>query len=134
MLDTLLRRIPKAVTLGAAFGLLASLPALASDLTLWMFEQTGCAYCERWKAEVGDAYAITEEGRTAPLQMTNIRDGVPEGLTVVSMPVFTPTFILARNGQEIGRIEGYPGEDFFWGLLNQMLDRAAETGHQPASN
>jgi hypothetical protein len=29
--------------------------------------------------------------------------------------------VLVENGAEIGRIEGYPGEDFFWGLLKQML-------------
>lgn len=34
---------------------------------------------------------------------------------------FTPTFVLLVNGTERNRIEGYPGEDFFWGLLGQML-------------
>ena len=37
---------------------------------------------------------------------------------------FTPTFILVQDGVEVGRIEGYPGEDFFWGLLGKMFDRA----------
>ena len=36
--------------------------------------------------------------------------------------LYTPTFILVEGGQEIGRIEGYPGEDFFWGLLKMMLE------------
>jgi hypothetical protein len=34
---------------------------------------------------------------------------------------FTPTFVLMVDGVEASRIEGYPGEDFFWGLLGQML-------------
>jgi len=38
--------------------------------------------------------------------------------------LFTPTFVLMQDGVEIGRIEGYPGEDFFWGLLNQMIETA----------
>jgi len=29
---------------------------------------------------------------------------------------------LLEDGTEIGRIEGYPGEDFFWGLLTQMME------------
>jgi hypothetical protein len=35
-----------------------------------------------------------------------------------------PLFILLDNGEEIGRIRDYPGEDQFWGLLrNWMSDR-----------
>ena len=28
------------------------------------------------------------------------------------------------DGNEVSRIEGYPGEDFFWGLLGRMLSDA----------
>ena len=31
---------------------------------------------------------------------------------------------LIENGKEVGRLEGYPGEDFFWGLLTVMFERA----------
>ena len=34
---------------------------------------------------------------------------------------FTPTFILVNDGAELGRIEGYLGEDFFWALLGMLL-------------
>jgi hypothetical protein len=34
---------------------------------------------------------------------------------------FTPTFVLVQDGRELGRIEGYPGEDFFWGLLERLM-------------
>jgi hypothetical protein len=37
---------------------------------------------------------------------------------------FTPTFVLMVDGIEVSRIEGYPGEDFFWGLLERMLVQA----------
>ena len=40
--------------------------------------------------------------------------------------VYTPTFLLMSDSREIGRIEGYPGEDFFWALLNQILDKKTE--------
>jgi hypothetical protein len=35
---------------------------------------------------------------------------------------FTPTFVLVEDGRELARIEGYPGEDFFWGLLGMLLE------------
>ena len=35
--------------------------------------------------------------------------------------IFTPTFVLVDQGRELARIEGYPGEDFFWGPLNQLM-------------
>jgi hypothetical protein len=28
------------------------------------------------------------------------------------------------DGTEAARLEGYPGEDFFWGLLTQMINDA----------
>ena len=37
--------------------------------------------------------------------------------------VFTPTFILTKNSKEISRIEGYIGDDLFWGMLEIMLKR-----------
>ncbi|MDT8855553.1 thioredoxin family protein [Paracoccaceae bacterium Fryx2] len=100
-----------------------ALPARA-ELQLYMFEQVGCIYCEQWKREVGDAYPLTAEGRAAPLVPVNIRADLPAGLSVVSPPHFTPTFVLAQDGVELGRIEGYPGEAFFWGLLGQMIAAA----------
>ena len=43
-----------------------------------------------------------------------------------------PTLIRVENGREIGRIRGYPGEDFFWGLLGELikeLDASAGTAN-----
>jgi hypothetical protein len=28
-----------------------------------------------------------------------------------------------QNGVEVGRIRGYPGEDFFWGMLDQLINK-----------
>jgi hypothetical protein len=38
-----------------------------------------------------------------------------------SRVIYTPTFVLADGNREIARIEGYPGDDFFWTLLERML-------------
>lgn len=95
---------------------------------LLMVEEEWCAWCKRWHEEVGAIYDKTAESKRAPLRLMDIHDAVPKDITLASRPRFTPTFILIVDGQEAGRIEGYPGEDFFWGLLNQMLDRAVPAG------
>ncbi len=96
-----------------------SAPRRAVELV--MVEQPGCAWCARWNAEVGPAYPNTPEGRFAPLRRVQLRDPLPDGMTFARRAVFTPTFVLLVDGAEVGRIEGYPGEDFFWGLLGRML-------------
>ena len=35
--------------------------------------------------------------------------------------IVTPTFVLAEGGREVGRIVGYHGEDFFYGMLDGLL-------------
>lgn len=100
-------------------------PVEASDLQLLMFEQPGCIYCARWNAEVAPEYGLTEEGRAAPLRRLPLREPPPDDLTLASPPIFTPTFILVEDGVESGRIEGYPGEDFFWPLLADLIAVAA---------
>jgi hypothetical protein len=101
-------------------------PALATDWSLVMVEQAGCTYCARWNAEVAPEYPATPEGRFAPLRRVDLRD-LPRDLSFDSRPVYTPTFVLVADGEEVSRLEGYPGEDFFWGLLGRMLDRADAT-------
>jgi thioredoxin-related protein len=96
-------------------------PVAAADLI--MFEEPGCMWCARWDRDVGDAYHMTAEGRRAPLLRRYIGDGAPEGVTLASSARFTPTFVLVEGGREVGRIEGYPGEDFFWPMLGVLLDR-----------
>ncbi len=40
-----------------------------------------------------------------------------------SQAQYIPTFVLIDEGKEVGRIEGYPGEDFFWGMLGKLLEK-----------
>jgi hypothetical protein len=110
---------------------LAALPraATAQDWTLVMIEQAGCSYCARWNREVAPEYPLTPEGQFAPLRRVDLRAPLPDDLSFATRPVYTPTFVLMRDGVEVSRLEGYPGEDFFWGLLGRMLtaDDAAWT-------
>ncbi|WP_236638334.1 hypothetical protein [Mangrovicoccus ximenensis] len=121
-------RIPS-FALAACLALAASAPAPApaAELALLMIRQDGCGYCLQWDREIGAVYPKTGEGRTAPLRETDFRGPLPEGVSLERPAAFTPTFILLADGAEIGRMEGYPGEAFFWGLLGKMI---AETGHE----
>ncbi len=107
-----------------ALSTLTVLPMAAqSDPVLLMAEEVGCFWCARWNEEIGHIYPNTAEGKTAPLQRYDLHSDTP-GVVFVRPVRFTPTFILVDDGQELARIEGYPGEDFFWGLLTQMFAQA----------
>lgn len=99
----------------------APLPALADSFRLLMVEQSGCVYCRMWKNDIGPIYPKTPEGALAPLEMVQLRGDWPEGVVIGARPAFTPTFLLLKDNIEVARIEGYPGEDFFWGLLGMAL-------------
>jgi len=101
--------------------------AARAQVQLLMLDEVGCVYCEQWTEEIGDAYHKTAEGKIAPLIRIDISDELPEYITLDSVGVYTPTFILLVDGQETGRITGYPGEDFFWWMLEVMLEKLPET-------
>lgn len=104
---------------------LATLPsALMADLRLLMAEEDGCMWCARWDAELSEIYPKTAEGQAAPLTRIDIHDPLPPGIALERALRFTPTFVLLHDGAEVGRIEGYPGEDFFWGLLDTLISDA----------
>lgn len=94
---------------------------IGSGLRLVMVDDVGCQYCRKWDAEVGVIYERSTVGAVAPLERRakRHRDLVPyEPLA------YTPTFILVRDGAEIGRIVGYPGADFFWAEFERLVAKA----------
>ena len=102
---------------------LSSVHALA-DTNLVMMEQEGCHYCERWLAEIGDRYHLTEEGRIAPLRRVALEEELPRDLPPAMASIsITPTFVLVREGVEVARLYGYAGDEFFWGQLQEMLNK-----------
>jgi hypothetical protein len=90
---------------------------------LVMFEEPGCAWCRRWHAEIGRGYALSDEGRLAPLRRVHIRDQTNVDILLERPITATPTFVLVEGNREYGRIMGYPGADFFYGLLEALLER-----------
>lgn len=93
----------------------------SSGPELLMLEEDGCYWCEQWNEDIGGIYHKTEEGRRAPLRRLNIHDPLPASYGFLRKGNFTPTFVLVQNGREVGRIRGYPGADFFFPLLGQLL-------------
>lgn len=108
----------------AMIAILALLPLpAAAETMLLMAEENGCGWCDKWNEEVGHIYPKTPEGRTAPLKRFDLLHDDPN--VKLTMRVrFTPTFILVDDGKEVGRIEGYAGDHFFWGLLSETFERA----------
>lgn len=108
--------------------LLAALTLLphkaVAETVLLMAEENGCYWCGRWNDEIAHIYPKTAEGKIAPLQRYDLHSETPENVALSSPVRFTPTFILVEDGQEVGRIEGYPGADFFWGLLGMVMEDA----------
>ena len=102
---------------------LATTPARAETFLI-MAEEAGCIWCAMWDRQIAPIYLKTPEGRVAPLRKVDIHGNLPEDVVLTGRITYTPTFILVDKGREVSRIEGYPGEDFFWGLLGRMLKEA----------
>ena len=86
-----------------------------------MFNSPVCSYCEQWEDEIAETYPKTEEGEKTTLRRVSIHDDVPNDLRKLKPIIYTPTFVLVRQGQELGRIPGYAGEDFFRGFLETLM-------------
>ena len=119
------RSSPTSLLRGAVLGLAlvlaasAAPPAWAAELL--MFELKGCPWCVVWRREIGPIYPLSAEGLRAPLRIVDIKAPVPDGLVLDKPVTSSPTFVLVEDGREVGRITGYPGADFFWGELDELL-------------
>ena len=78
-------------------------------------------------------YHKTAEGKHAPLRRVDLR-AMPEDLHIDRRVNFTPTFLIVENGRELTRLEGYPGEDFFWPLLAIMLKKFTDFDPEAAGS
>lgn len=93
----------------------------ATPYRLMLVEQDGCVYSAAWHREIGQSYPGSEAGQAAPLLRVSINGPYPNGIALARRPNVTPTFILLRNGQELSRIEGYPGAAQFYPMFQEML-------------
>lgn len=118
--EMIARRI-RYVSMLACLSVLSVASAAAAELVL--FEAADCVWCEAWDTEIGEIYPKTAEAQIAPLRRVGIHDERPADLAAVQGIIYTPTFVLIEDGEEVGRITGYAGEEFFWGLLGIELKK-----------
>jgi len=111
------RALPAAVV---ALGIAMPVPSTGAA-ELVMLHQPGCGWCLRFEEDIGQAYPNTTEGAIAPLRRVDITKTWPADLAGVTADRFTPTFVLVEDGQEVSRLRGYPGDQFFWFLLDEMI-------------
>ena len=78
--------------------------------------------CAAWTREIGPIYPKTDVGPRAPLRMVDIKRDRPN-ISLKTPVIYTPTFVLAEQGREVGRIEGYAGDQFFWGQLENLMQQ-----------
>ncbi len=110
----------------AAIAMLA-VGGAAHAAELVVMQQPGCAWCAHFEAEIAPAYPNSEEGRRAPLRRVDITGQWPADLAAVTPEHFTPTFVLVDKGIEVARLRGYPGDQFFWFLIDVMLKKLPAT-------
>lgn len=127
-LRTFLVRVQSSLLVLAVGGLLAFTSSSKIEAAeLIMLEEDGCPWCQQWREDIGGIYPVTDEGKIAPLRVVNIHDPLPKDLQFLVKGGYTPTFVLVDKGKEIGRIRGYPGESFFWGLLSVIIEKLPKT-------
>jgi hypothetical protein len=93
----------------------------AGDAELVLFELEGCPVCAVWNIEVGPIYPKTPEGLRAPLRRIEIEGLRPDDLRHIEGVKYSPTFVLLHQGDEVARVTGYTGEDFFWGFITKYV-------------
>jgi hypothetical protein len=106
---------------------------VADAAELVMFRRDGCPWCAMWDREIGPIYGKTDIGRRVPLRMVDLAHERTAGIRTRSPIRYTPTFVLVDKNEELGRIEGYPGDAFFWGLLQQLVAALPAGGQKGAS-
>ena len=90
---------------------------------IMLVDLPGYGYARETKSRVNEWTELVMSylrGR-APLRRVDITQEWPSDLDFVARERFTPTFVLIEDGREIDRLRGYPGDEFFWYLLDQMI-------------
>jgi hypothetical protein len=118
--------IKQITSLAKGFGLylcLATSTLSASGVELLVIEQEYCPFCERFNRDITPGYPNTAEGRLAPLKQLDLHQPWPAEYAEIKSATVTPTFILISDNKEVARLVGYPGSEYFWIELNDMLDK-----------
>ncbi len=95
---------------------------LASDLQLVMFTSEDCPVCQAWEKEIGSIYKKSQYQVELPLKRVDFFGLASDWISVKEPISGTPTFVVIKKGEEVGRILGYSGAEMFWWELSSFLE------------
>jgi hypothetical protein len=88
-----------------------------AETRLVMFGTADCGGCRVFYLESLQDYWTSEESTAMPLSIVDAAALGTAG-NALRAPLSTyPTFVLMRDGREIGRIDGYPGREVFFATM-----------------
>ena len=111
------------LALGVVLNFVALSHIAIASTRLVMVTSDHCPFCQAWERDIGVLYEKSPYAPSLPLTRVDIGSAMPEGVTLQSPVLGTPTFLIIHNGQEIDRRRGYDNAEMFWWWRS---DHAAE--------
>ena len=103
------------------FGVMNSTFAEVRGKLLYFYSDT-CAYCKAWENEIANIYLKTEFEDEFKLSFIDFFSDVDlEKYGISKIVKVTPTFIFVKDKTEVGRIEGYNGQELFWWQVDDVI-------------
>ncbi len=94
---------------------------LKKSTELVMFSSPLCAYCAYFEQNVIPIYKHHDLAQIAPLNAVNM-DEEGSGPYTLEKPIeVLPTFIVMRNGKEVGRLSGIPDKLYFLAFVRDHV-------------
>ena len=88
---------------------------------LYFYSDT-CAYCRAWESEIANIYLKTEFEDEFQLSFIDFFSNVDlEKYGISKIVKVTPSFIFVKDKTEVGRIEGYNGQELFWWQVDDII-------------
>ena len=88
---------------------------------LYFYSDT-CAYCKAWENEIANIYLKTEFEDQFKLSFVDFfSEADLEKYGISKIVKVTPTFIFVKDKTEVGRIEGYNGQELFWWQVDEVI-------------
>ena len=88
---------------------------------LYFYSDT-CAYCKAWENEIANIYLKTEFEDQFKLSFIDFSSNADfEKYGISKIVKVTPTFIFVKDKTEVGRIEGYNGQELFWWQVDEII-------------
>lgn len=96
--------------------------SVASDLRLVMFTSKDCPVCQAWERQIGSVYKKSFYQVSLPLTRVNFSADTSDLMSLQEPISGTPTFVILKNGEEVGRILGFNDKEIFWWELSSFLE------------